>query len=220
DVLFHPDGGRCLADRAVRALQDGAARHGAEVRFEIGSAQLAPDGDGVVVRAGGESWRASTAVVTAGAWVGKVLGAVGLAARLPPLSVTQEQVQHFTPRPALSAAAWPSFIHHRRPWAYGLHAAGEGVKVGFHMAGIEVDPDERVPRDSGRERAVVDYVQEWFPGVDATPVATTTCLYTSTPTEDFLIERIGPIVIGSPCSGHGFKFTPLIGRRLADLATA
>ena len=49
--------------------------------------------------------------------------------------------------------------------------------------------------------------------------ATDTCLYTNTPDEDFVLDRDGPIVIGSPCSGHGFKFTPLIGEFLADLAT-
>jgi sarcosine oxidase len=50
-------------------------------------------------------------------------------------------------------------------------------------------------------------------------MSTETCLYTTTPDEDFVIDRIGPLVIGSPCSGHGFKFAPLIGEVLADLAT-
>jgi len=62
------------------------------------------------------------------------------------------------------------------------------------------------------------YVEDWFPGLDPTPIRPATCLYTTTPTQDFVLERRGPIVVGSPCSGHGFKFTPLIGRRLADLA--
>ena len=61
-------------------------------------------------------------------------------------------------------------------------------------------------------------MQEWFPGLDPRPVHTATCLYTTTPTEDFIVDRVGPVVIGSPCSGHGFKFTPLVGRMLADLA--
>jgi len=47
---------------------------------------------------------------------------------------------------------------------------------------------------------------------------TETCLYTTTPDEDFVIDRVGPLVIASPCSGHGFKFAPLIGEVLADLA--
>jgi sarcosine oxidase len=58
-----------------------------------------------------------------------------------------------------------------------------------------------------------------MPGLDPTPVHTAECLYTTTPDESFVLERVGPVVIGSPCSGHGFKFTPLIGQRLADLAT-
>ena len=49
------------------------------------------------------------------------------------------------------------------------------------------------------------------------PMAGTTCLYTTTPDERFLVDRRGPIVVGSACSGHGFKFVPLIGRVLADL---
>ncbi|HJP64781.1 MAG TPA: N-methyl-L-tryptophan oxidase, partial [Actinomycetota bacterium] len=45
-----------------------------------------------------------------------------------------------------------------------------------------------------------------------------TCLYTMTPDDDFILDRVGNVVIGSPCSGHGFKFAPLLGEVLADLA--
>ena len=47
---------------------------------------------------------------------------------------------------------------------------------------------------------------------------TDTCLYTITPDEDFVLDRVGQLVVASPCSGHGFKFVPLFGRALADLA--
>ena len=50
-----------------------------------------------------------------------------------------------------------------------------------------------------------------------------TCLYTMTPDGDFIIDRLPgapQIVVASPCSGHGFKFAPVIGEILADLATA
>jgi len=46
-----------------------------------------------------------------------------------------------------------------------------------------------------------------------------TCLYTMTADEDFVLDRVGPLVVGGGCSGHGFKFGPLIGEVLADLAT-
>jgi sarcosine oxidase len=44
-------------------------------------------------------------------------------------------------------------------------------------------------------------------------------MYTTTPDETFILERRGRIVVGSPCSGHGFKFAPAIGVRLAALAS-
>jgi sarcosine oxidase len=216
-VLFHPEGGRCLADATVRALQDRAAAHGAVVRFGVGPASLEVNGagDGVVVRGADESWAARVAVVTAGGWVREVLGSVASV----PATVTLEQVQHFTPLDP--AQQWPSFLHHRAgaPLVYGLLSSGEGMKVDEHHAGRPIDPEtDSREADPVRRAAVADYVREWFPGLDPTPVHTATCLYTTTPTEDFVIDRIGPVVIGSPCSGHGFKFTPLVGRMLADLA--
>jgi len=213
DVLFHPDGGRCRADDAVRAMQDRAAALGADVRFGTGRAALRVISDeaGVEVEVQGDVLRAPVAVATAGAWVREVVGD-DLA---PDVHVTQEQIQHFTPR---TDGEWPSFIHHREPWLYGLLAPGEGVKVAEHHVGPVVDPDQRPPRDPEAQATIVRYVEEWFPGLDPTPIHVAECLYTTTPDESFVLERRGPVVIGSPCSGHGFKFTPLIGRRLADLA--
>src|SRR5207248_4398726 len=107
-------------------------------------------------------------------------------------------------------------IHHRRPYIYGLDTPGRGVKVAEHHTGATTDPDGRsfeVDRD-GQAR-VQRYVQEWFPGVDPTPVGAETCLYTTTPTEDFVIRLAGPLVIAAGFSGHGFKFVPLVGRLIA-----
>jgi sarcosine oxidase len=59
-----------------------------------------------------------------------------------------------------------------------------------------------------------------LPGLDPTPGRETTCLYTSTPSEDFVVDRVGALVVCSPCSGHGAKFAPLIGELTADLVTA
>ena len=74
-----------------------------------------------------------------------------------------------------------------------------------------LDPESRA--------RMVEYVERWLPGLDPTPFGETTCLYTSTPSEDFLIDRVGPLVVVSACSGHGAKLAPTIGRIAADLAT-
>ena len=178
--------------------------------------EVAAGDDGVVVRAGDDRWRARVAVVTAGAWVSRVVPA---SVPLPALAVTREQVQHFAPLDP--AGSWPSFIHHGDGdgTVYGLLAPGEGVKAAWHHAGPDVDPDHRsFEVDAATAQAMSRYVETWLPGVDPTPVHVTTCLYTTTPDHHFVMERHGPVVVGSPCSGHGFKFTPLIGRVLADLA--
>jgi sarcosine oxidase len=214
DVVFHPDAGRAFADRTGAALQRRAGELGAEVRFSCPARIVRSGGDGAEIDLGGETVHASTVVVTAGAWVD---GVAGRSVGLPPLAVTQEQVVHF--RPLDPGAVFPSFIHHVAPWRYGLHTPDEGVKVGGHHEGPATTGDTRTfELDPVQVAAVEAYVRTWVPGVEPVARFGATCLYTTTPTEDFLIDRAGSLVIGSPCSGHGFKFTPLIGRMLADLA--
>ena len=218
-VLHQPDAGRCRADDTVRALQDRAAAHGAAVHFSAGPATVSEQGDRVVARCLYADLEvvATTAVITAGAWVERVAPSrIGL----PVMKVTQEQVAHFPPR---ADGEWPSFIHHGVDGGgtvYGLRTPGEGIKVGGHHEGPVVDPDERTfDLDPSRVEQSVRYAERWLPGVEPVPVFGVTCLYTTTPTEDFVVDRRGPFIIGSACSGHGFKFTPAIGMLLADLTT-
>lgn len=215
-VLFSPDAGRIWAERTVAALQRRAQDHGADVRFSETVRTLTATG----ATTDNEEYEASAVVVTAGAWVTSLLTRSGSKVTLPTLTVTREQSFHFPGRDG--AREWPSFIHHRQndPPIYGLATPGEGIKVGEDHTGVPTDPDHRsfAIDEIGRQR-VVRYVTAHLPGLEPTPVSELTCLYTSTPDAAFVLERQGRVVIGSACSGHGFKFTPLIGERLADLAS-
>jgi sarcosine oxidase len=171
------------------------------------------------VHAAEESWRAPVVVVAAGAWLGPLLGAQ---VRLPPLVVTQTYAFHFAPRPP--GRAWPAFIRHDKVVVYGLPAGRDGqvpgaVKIGEHGRGTVTTGDERdgIVSPAARDR-VRGFVSDRLPGLDPEPVGEVTCLYTSTASEDFLLDRRGPFVICSPCSGHGAKFAPLVGEIAADLA--
>jgi sarcosine oxidase len=76
-----------------------------------------------------------------------------------------------------------------------------------------------VPEDELSIRAAI---ADYLPAADGRLVAAETCLYTQTADTNFLIDRLPGwprIVVASPCSGHGFKFAPIIGERLADLVT-
>ena len=221
-VLHSPDGGSTDADAARLALQRCAAERGADLRFSTRVSNIERAPHGVVVTTDAAEVTAEVAVVTVNAWAPALLRDH---ATLPPITVTQEQPAFFAPYD--ETVQWPSFIRYEGDGTsasdfacYGLASPSEGgVKVGEHGTGIPVDPDAPRPAaDDGRLERLSGYVARFLPGLDPTPLGVTRCLYATTPTEDFVLDREGPIVVGAGFSGHGFKFTPAVGRVLSDLA--
>jgi sarcosine oxidase len=232
-ALHMPDGGQLNPEAALPALQRLATARGADIRHHTKVVELQVMADDVRLTlesaAGIEVVTAGQVVVTAGGWTEKLLagagGSTGL--RIPKLRVTQEQPAHF--RVVDQGAAWPGFNHmpgtgaQYKDWyspVYGMQTPGEGIKAGWHGVGPVVDPDRRsfLP-EPAQLAALQEYARTWLPGVDADSFEAISCTYTTTPDEDFILDRIGPVVIGAGFSGHGFKFTPVVGRILADLAT-
>jgi sarcosine oxidase len=224
-ALFHPESGRLHADNAVTALQLSAEKHGAVVRHEVAVDAITVRGDdSVEITAGEDSYLARRVIVSAGAWTTKLAAHL---APLPELVVTQEQPAHFAA--LIPEAQWPSFGQLFDPDSddgrrfyggiYALATPGAGIKVGFHGVGPVVDPDLRnFQPEPDQLRTLQDYVRTWVPGADADALIPISCTYTTSPDSNFVLDRIGPVVIGAGFSGHGFKFVPAIGRVLADLA--
>jgi glycine/D-amino acid oxidase-like deaminating enzyme len=117
----------------------------------------------------------------------------------------------------------PIFIdyHSDHPF-YGLPIIEiPGVKIGWHHTGPEIDPDQRRPQNERSLAVTGDYVRERFPHLDPRPIKVITCLYTNTPDYHFILDHhpgLPNVVVGAGFSGHGFKFGPVVGRILADLA--
>jgi sarcosine oxidase len=101
---------------------------------------------------------------------------------------------------------------------YALPGPGIGLKTGIHRSGTVADPDSEGAPDERVVEAAGAWVRERYRLAQADPVLVETCLYTSTEDERFIFERLGPVVVCSACSGHGFKFVPEVGRRAAALA--
>ena len=154
---------------------------------------------------------ADVVVVTAGSWIRDFFPDL-------PVKVTRETVAYFEregpPPPSIVDLDAETGGH----GMYSLHDPLHGLKAGAHHAGAEAHPDSEAPPDPTIVERIAAWVRDRFPDVDPDPVATQTCLYTTTADEHFILERRGRVVVGSACSGHGFKFAPAVGRRLAELA--
>ena len=222
-VMFHADSGVLDPRNAMAAMLRLAAAHGADVRFDTPVTRLEPTraGDGAVAHTDRGTFSAPVIAVAAGAWIAPLLDGV---VRLPPLSVTQQQVFHFAPV-TVPAEPWPIFVHKDGvDDCYGLAGGRDGevpgaIKIGEH-AGFRTTTaaDRDFVVDSAARARVASFIGRRIPGLDATAVNEVTCLYTRTENEDFVLDRSGPFVVASPCSGHGAKFAPLLGEIIADLA--
>jgi sarcosine oxidase len=168
---------------------------------------------------------ARAVVVTAGAWAPTLLAEAGIELPVVP---TRETVSHVKLAGALDLP--PLIDYARTPGqgeaglprsgqaAFALGAPDRGLKVGLHHAGPVTDPDDNPEPDAAVAAWAEAWAHERYPNVGAS-LGAQTCLYANTADEGFVLERHGRIVVGSACSGHGFKFAPLVGRTLAALAT-
>jgi glycine/D-amino acid oxidase-like deaminating enzyme len=193
-ALLQPEGGIVRADVARRALL-----RGVEVETGVRVESL-------------DDVDADLVVVAAGPWARKLLANAGIEL---PVTETRETIAYFRHRLAVTAVVDRDASGHLM---YALRDDLHGLKAGKHMAGFPADPDVPAEPDEATTRAIAEWVAERFPGVDPVPVEAQPCFYTRTADESFVIERHGRIVVASPCSGHGFKFAPAVGRRIARLA--
>jgi sarcosine oxidase len=194
-AVVQPDAGIVRADRALTAFaRELDVREGSRVR---------PD-----------ELDAEVVVVTAGAWVNELLG------EPLPVRTTRETLCYFRPdaggRPIPSVVSFKPGRHTHE--MYSLADPKHGLKVGAHHAGAEADPNEPGGPDPELIQRITAWANETYRLADPDPVGAETCMYTTTADESFILERDGRVVLGSPCSGHGFKFAPAIGERLAALA--
>jgi sarcosine oxidase len=140
-------------------------------------------------------------------------------ARQPLLWLAPREPELFTPD------RFPVFVWEWTPGSafYGFPDVGDGFKVAVHHHGERTTPEsvERALR-AADEEAIRDLVRHFFPAGNGELREAAVCLYTNTPDQHFVIDRLPEderVIVASPCSGHGFKFAPAIGEVLADLAT-
>jgi sarcosine oxidase len=213
-ALHQPDAGVVAAELAVATFVERAVDGGAELHERSPVHGIRASVDGVEVLTGQETYRGRAAVVTAGSWARDLLADAGIDLPVVP---SRETVAFFqlADEPQL-----PVLVEWTSPPTYALPSPGQGVKVGWHRSGPEAHPDSAGAADERILAHLSQWAAEHYRSAGREPHRVETCMYTNTADESFLLERHGRVVVGSACSGHGFKFAPLIGERLARLATS
>ena len=220
-ALYQQDAGILDAHRCLAALQRQAARRGAELLEETAAHRIEARDDHVTVSTHRGDFTAERLVVTAGAWLGRLMKDLKL-----PLTVEQQQVLYVRVRhiPDFSIGAFPLFIH-RDSYVYGLpvYERPNCIKVSDHAGAPRIDLEKR-RTELMKDRAAdtIDRLGAFVPGAGKELAHYQLCLYTKTPDEHFILDRHpehANIVIGGGFSGHGFKFGPILGDILAELSS-
>jgi sarcosine oxidase len=227
-ALFEPGSGVLEAGECLRAL---CTSNGFEVRTRTRVTELIETDEGATIHASdGRARQTDVVVDCAGPAALAFLGPSAAAMVSVPPSLPQ--VAYFRAADAswVDAARWPVFIEWGDSMIYGLPVLGSGAhagtfKVSHHTPGPPLDAYDPTgatgpfDEDDPAHLAVLsDAVRRLLPGLDPEPVATERCVYDNSVDTDFVLDRVGHVVVGCGTSGHGFKFGPVLGELLADLA--
>jgi sarcosine oxidase len=220
--LVEHSAGFLYVDDCVRAHAEEARKLGAMIRDGEPVVSWKADSGGVIVETTMERYTADRLVVTAGPWAGRMLGEIGAN-----LAVMRQVVFWLggSDEASFQRDVFPIFIADTPEGAfYGLPALNaDGLKVARHYGAPELrEPSEILRTISESDEAPVRrFVRDHLPAADRPVRRASTCIYTLTADRHFLID-VHPehpqVVFAAGFSGHGFKFSPVVGEILADLA--
>ena len=217
--------GYVVPEATVRTHLRLATAHGATLHFQerVLSWHVEPDHT-VRVRTDRGDYQARTLIISAGAWASQLLAQLGL-----PLRVERRVLCWFEPHGGyepFNEAHFPIYIWDCGDgvsfYGFPYQPGTKGVKVAIHTVGELCTPEtinrQLTPNDTAHLQSLL---ASRIPALTGPLVDSATCMYTLTPDEHFIIAHHpehANVIVASPCSGHGFKFTPVIGEILADLA--
>ena len=219
-AILEPRAGAMFPEKCVAAHLCAAHEAGAVLRYEEPVLRWEPDGAGVRVFTANETYVGGRLVVSAGSWVQALFPDLPLR-----LKIERQVLYWFATRnPAtFQPEKCPIHLWESAPqrFFYGFPDLGTGVKLAIHHEGESTTADA-VRRDV-TEPEIEEMrrtVRPFFSGLSSEVLRTAVCIYTNTTDEHFLIDfhpQHRQVLIVSPCSGHGFKFSSAIGEAVRDL---
>lgn len=220
--VFEPGAGYLLVEDCVQAHLAAAQAAGASLKVDTEVLDWSADTDEVRVRTRGGEFVAGKLIVTAGAWANTLLRnlEVKLTVRRKPLFWFAASSPQYD-----EGAGFPVYLFELPTGVfYGFpRLDGRSMKVAEHSGGHVVTDPLRVSRDVDlqEQRRHAAFLAAHVPGISTQVVDHIVCLYTMSPDEHFIVDRHpehANVVFAAGLSGHGFKFSSVLGRVMADLA--
>ena len=221
--IFEPRAGAVFPEACINAHLRLAESAGAELNFDCPVLDWTPDGSAVRVKSKSGEISADRLVVCAGAWVSRLVANLAL-----PVEI--ERMTLFFFRPLRNPERFVPGCCPNNTWVcengvsfYCQPDFGRGFKAALHCGRAGVDPETldrtTTPEDEAEIRPLVE---RFIPDAAGPVVESHVCMYTNLPDTRWIVDfhpGHEQVIIASPCSGHGFKFSSAIGEILANMCT-
>lgn len=230
DTVFEPDAGFVTPERAIRLYAELAKKYGAIIRTNEKLIKWKKEGNGIMLKTNKEVYHCKKLIITAGAWAGKFIPGLDYK-----IKVTRQFLAWIKPKhpEKFSLDNFPCWLidDENIPGCYygfpmlstERFGPPEGLKLAHHHPATITDPDNvnRTITNDDIEN-LKDAMDKYFPGEFDSILSGKICLYANSPDENFIIDKLPGyeenVCIACGFSGHGFKFVPVIGEILSDLA--
>jgi sarcosine oxidase len=232
-AVWEPRAGILFPELIIQTHLKLAEKKGATLRFNECVLNWEREGNGVRVITSSGTHRAARLLLAAGAWLNSLFNPKSNPIDSPPqstlpLSIERQVLFWFEPvsqHAQFQPQHCPIYIWEYEPgrFFYGFPDLGGGIKVAFHHQGEISHPDQlRRETDPTEVEAMRSLLQRLMPSAAGPLRSEAVCMYTNTPDEHFIFDwhpKHKQVLIASPCSGHGFKFSSVIGELAARLLT-
>ena len=225
-AIYEPNSATIFPETAISSQLSLASKLGAKIYFDEVLMDWSADGSGVSVKTSRDYYQADRLILCAGAWMPNLLNDLDFSLevqRVPILMLRPRANEHLFLPDVCPNMSWELELKYPM---YMQANFGTGVKIGLDprvLEGSTTNPEDisRVVTEIDREN-ILEQVRIFIPDLEGEVIDSSICMYTTTPDRHFIIDRHPfreNVIISSACSGHGFKFTTVIGEILTDLAS-
>jgi N-methyl-L-tryptophan oxidase len=221
EAMYEPEAGYLYSERCISAYRQLALVHGAMILTNTPVLNITANGGSITVHTKDGDYYAASAILSAGAWFKSLQPFIDL-----PVRAVRKVVGWFQSALDFNAGSFPGFtLGSQEGGYYGFPSiGGAGLKIGRHDTGLEWKPGEKLLPFGSIEEDEADLrrvLEAYMPGAAGELLKGTVCKYEHSPDEDFIIDKHpfhSNVILAGGFSGHGFKFSSVVGEILADLA--